>query len=136
MQFETFIAIIRAALLLIKFIRKLAQLWTDRKVHTLFRDWTSPIVMWVHRFFHRQRRIKPINLRPGRLWRWVEAGMLCTYVGYFLVLAAAIATVAVFGLAHPTKLSPLAEPSAAAFIGLLWMLAKFFYEEALLVRTR
>jgi hypothetical protein len=129
------IRIIGTALLLVKLVRSLARMWADRQVRRMLHDIASRVTTLLDRVPTRQRHVFPGSPRSARLTHWLEAAILCIYVGYFLVAAAAIATLAVSKLPHIMELNPLAEPAAAAFICLFWFIADFFYKEALRFRS-
>jgi hypothetical protein len=131
----TGLLLITFALRVIKLIRSFARLWADRKVRKLYRDWIPPLDRALNRFLARSQRVGPGSPSSDLTGHWVAADILCMYVGFLLVLAALIATVGVSELPRIAQISPLAEPTAATFICVLWVMADFFYREALQLRS-
>ena len=137
------IGAIRLALALIKLVRSAAEIWANQKVRRFFRDCKGGVKLLSNPLFKllllleepRHRRVVPGSPLSARIWHWVEAGILCVYVAFLLTLAAVIATVAAFAVPNMTELNPLAEPTAALFVCLLWVVADFFYKEALVLRS-
>lgn len=137
------IGAIRLALALIKLVRSAAEIWSNQKVRRFFKDCTGGVNVLLNPLFElllllqqpRCRSVVPGSPLSARIWHWVAAGILCVYVAFLLTLAAVIATVAAFAVPNMTELNPLAEPTAALFVCLLWVVADFFYREALVLRS-
>jgi hypothetical protein len=139
------IGAIHLALALIKLVRTTAEIWANRKVRRFFRDCKGGVKLLWNSLFKllllllleqpRHRRVVPGSPLSARIWHWVGAGILCVYVAFLLTLAAVIATVAAFAVPSMTELNPIAEPTAVLFVCLLWVVADFFYKEALILRS-
>ena len=137
------IGAIHLALALIKLVRSAAETWTNQKVRRFFRDCTAGVRLLLNSLFEllllleqpRHRQVVPGSPLSARIWHWVGAGILCVYVAFLLTLAGVIATVAAFAVPNMTELNPLAEPTAVLFVCLLWVVADFFYKEALVLRS-
>ena len=126
------IQIIRA---LIQLTHIAVRLCTDPKTRRVFCKCRSLLERVLDSMPARQRRVFPGSPLRDRLSQWTEAGILCLFVGYLLTLAAAIASLWAAALPHISQLNPMAEPTALFFVFLLLYAARYFYKEALVLRS-